>query len=94
MAYKTQSVDTDERIERMQFARLRAMGATERYARGLALVDEGLTAMWKSLERRNPDWTRTQLRVEWMRIHYGHDLANRYAESLKWQDNINKSALP
>lgn len=83
MAYQTQSPDTDERIERMQFARLRAMPPSERYVRGLVLVDEGLAAMWKGLERRHPNWTRSQLQIEWVRIHYGQDLANRYAESVK-----------
>lgn len=83
MAYKTQSSDTTERIEKMQFARLREMSSSERYARGLALVDEGLTAMWKSLERRHPDWTRSQLLVEWVRIQYGQDLATQYSESLR-----------
>jgi len=93
MPYKTQSMDTDERIERMQFVRLRSMGQNERYARGLSLVDEGLNALWKSLEHNHPNWTRPQLLVEWTRIHYGEELANRYAEYLKCRSNITKSAL-
>ncbi len=93
MAYKTQSPDTDARIEKMQFDRLRAMSPAERYARGLALVDEGLSALWKSLERLHPTMSRSQLLVEWTRVHYGDDLAARYAEHLKCQDKTNNSAL-
>lgn len=91
MAYKTQSVDTNERIERMQFARLRSMSRSERYARGLSLVDEGLNALWKSLERNHPGWTRSQLLVKWTRIHYGDELANNYAEYLKCPNSPTKS---
>jgi hypothetical protein len=92
MAYKTQSPDTDARIEKLQFDRLRAMKASERYARGLALVDEGLSALWKSLERLHPTWSRAELLVEWTRIHYGDDLAARYAEHLECHSKTSSSA--
>ncbi len=81
MPYKTQSPDTSEKFERLQFDRLRSMGPKERYARGLAMVDDGLRALWHSLERSHPDWSREQLMVEWVRIHYGDELASRYAAS-------------
>ena len=68
MPYKTQSPDTDEKIERMQFDRLRSMGRHQRYQRGLALVDEGLIALKKNLKRSHPTWTPEQLRIEWTRI--------------------------
>ena len=82
MAYKTQSPDTSEKIERLQFDRLRQMGRAERYERGLSLVDEGLRALWRNLEKQHPNWSREQLMVEWVKVHYGEELSARYASSL------------
>jgi len=47
------------------------------------MVDEGFSSQWKALERLHPDWTRAQLLVEWVRVHYGEELSVRYADYLQ-----------
>lgn len=93
MGYKTQSSDTAEMIDRMQFQRLRAMGRKERFERGLRRVDESLATMRRSFERSHPHLSTQELRIEWIRVHHGEELARRVEE---WQCKINatKSAAP
>lgn len=81
--YKTQSPDTAEAAERAQFDILRRMGRERRWEIGLKMVDEGFSSQWKALERLHPDWTRAQLLVEWVRVHYGEELSVRYADYLQ-----------
>ena len=93
MGYQTQSSDTPESIDRMQFTRLRQMGRKERFERGLRRVDESLAMMRRSFERSHPHLSPLQLRVEWIRLQHGEEMARRVEE---WQCKIKatKSAAP
>lgn len=83
MPYRTQSTDTSEAAERAQFEILRRMGRKRRWEIGQRLVDEGWKAQWSALAKRHAEYSQTQLLVEWVRVHYGEDLAARYAEYLR-----------
>lgn len=93
MGYQTQSSDTAEIIDRMQFKRLREMGRKERLERGLRRVDESLATMRRSFERSHPHLSPLELRIEWIRIQHGEELAHRVEE---WQCKIKatESAAP
>ena len=83
MGYRTQSSDTSEVVERLQFDHLRRMGRKERFERALARVDDSLETMWRAFHRRFPDASPEELHVEWVRIQFGEDLAGRVQEFLK-----------
>lgn len=89
MPYRTQSSDTSEVVERLQFEHLRRMGRKERWERGLARVDESLEMMWRAFRRRHPDASPQQLHVEWVRIQFGDELAMRVEEFLKCHQPAN-----
>ena len=89
MPYRTQSSDTSEVVERLQFERLRLMGRKARWERGLARVDESLEMMWRAFRRRYPHASPQQLHVEWVRIQFGDELAVRIEEFLKCHQPAN-----
>jgi len=92
MGYKTQSEDTPEFIDKMQFDCLRKMGRKARFERALRRADEGLAMMRRSFERSHPHLSPLELRFAWIRIQHGEELARRVEE---WQCRINekKSAV-
>ncbi len=89
MPYRTQSSDTSEVVERLQFDYLRRMGRKERFESGLARVDESLEMMWRAFVRRFPDASPQQLHIEWVRIQFGEELAGRVEEFLKCHQPAN-----
>ncbi len=89
MPYRTQSSDTSEVVERLQFDHLRRMGRKERFERGLARVDESLDMMWRAFRRRFPDASPEQLHVEWVRVQFGNELAERVQDFLQCHQPAN-----
>ena len=85
MPYKTQSEDTPEVFERLQFEHLRRLGRKKRFEKGLARVDESLEMMWRAFRRRHPDVTPAELHVHWVRVQFGDDLAERIKRFLECQ---------
>jgi hypothetical protein len=94
MPYVTQSPDTSEAAERVQVDILRRLGRRRRWEMGLRLVDEGFDALWRALKNKHPGWTREQLLVEWVRVHYDDELAARYAEYLQCKNRNSASFAP
>ncbi len=93
MGYKTQSEDTTRDVEERQTAYFRRLGRNGRLLAGAQMMDEGFNLFLASLKRRHPDWTAEQLRLEWVRVNYGEDLAQRYAAHLQCKThNMNDSA--
>lgn len=85
MGYKTQSSDTHEVVERLQFEHLRLMGRKNRFENGLSRVDESLEMMWRAFRRRHPDASAAQLHVEWARVQFGEEFAAQIARFLQYQ---------
>lgn len=83
MGYVTQSPDTSEVVEKLQFERLRRMGRKQRLEMGLGRVDESLALMQRALRRIHPDWTPAQLHEEWVRVQFGDALAARISDHLQ-----------
>ena len=90
MGYRTQSSDTSEVVDRLQFDHLRRMGRKERFESALARTDEGLFLMWRSLKRRMPTATPAELHVEWVRVQFGDELSRKIEAFLqcKTRENI------
>lgn len=85
MPYKTQSSDTCEAVDRLQFEHLRKKGRKARFEQALANTDESLEMMWRSLVRLRPNATPQELHVEWARVQFGEEFATKIAEFLKWK---------
>lgn len=83
MGYKTQSADTPRSIEERQSAYFRRLGFNGRLGCGAEILDEGFEALWAQLRRDFPDLSPKQLKIEWVRRHYGEDLAKRYEGHLR-----------
>lgn len=82
MPYRTQSIDTSEEVERVQIEHLRRIGARERARRASRLTARNWAGMKRAFHRLHPGWTPQQLRIEWVRVQYGDELAGRYAQWL------------
>ncbi len=83
MPYKTQSEDTHPVVEKLQFDHLRRMGRKERFERGLARMDDTLATMWNVLRRHRPHATPEQLHVEWARVQFGEEFAQKLEEHIQ-----------
>ncbi len=91
MPYRTQSSDTSRAVEERQSAYFRKLGLNGRLGYGSQIVDEGFNALWANLRRDFPQLSLEELRVEWVRRHYGEELANRYKEFRAWKSSTNDS---
>ena len=94
MPYQTQSRDTSRVVEERQSAYFRKLGREGRLQYGSQIVDEGFNALLANLRRDFPQLSPEELRVEWVRRHYGEELAGRYKESRLWKNNTSDSKNP
>ena len=94
MPYRTQSSDTSRSIEERQSAFFRKLGRDGRLNYGSQIVDEGFNALWANLRRDFPTLSPVELRVEWIRRHYGEELATRYKEARAWKSSTSDSKNP
>ncbi len=94
MPYRTQSSDTSRAFEERQSAYFRKLGRNGRLEYGSQIVDEGFNALWANFRREFPQLSLQELRVEWVRRHYGDDLANRYQEARTWKNSTNDLKSP
>ena len=74
-------------MEERQLAYLRRLGVRGRLEQGALLLDEGFNALWLALKRTHAGYTEEQLKVEWIRVHHGEELAARYARYLQCKMN-------
>lgn len=94
MPYRMQSSDTSREVEERQSAFFRKLGQNGRLEYGSQVVDEGFEALWANLRRDFPHSSPQELRVEWVRRHYGEDLATRYSEFIQWKQQTANSKNP
>ncbi len=77
---RTQSVDTDPKIERLQIAGLRKMTPARRLELAVGMTRTVRQLSWAGLCERYPDATEEELRYRWCSLIYGKELADRYIE--------------
>jgi hypothetical protein len=73
--------DTSPDTERVHLDLLRKAGETRRLQICLALSDEVMDLSWKALRAAEPGASERALKVRFVAIHYGQDLANRLMQS-------------
>ena len=74
--------DTSPEAERVQIALVRRMTAGQRVAlvRSLTRLAVGLSR--RAIRRAHPGWSEREVEIEFVRLHYGEDLARGLAERL------------
>ena len=78
---RTQSVDTDPKIEEMMIHHLRQATIPKRLSRLLSLSSLTLRLSRRALLRTNPNMTKQELDLFFIKIHYDddfHDKVNNY----------------
>lgn len=74
---KTQSEDTHPEVERVQIELLRKAGTTRRLQLGLTFSGEVLEMAQRGIRRANPNASDLELKLIFVEINYGKDLADR-----------------
>ena len=74
---KTQSIDTDPVIERMQIEAMRQLQPGQRFQIACSLTRSAFALSWRNFQSLHKDLDQTSLRILWVRNLYGDDLANR-----------------
>lgn len=80
---KTQSSDTDPRVEAVQIALLRQASLAKRAWLLRSLSQTVMRLSRNALRRNNPQLTEQELKVLSVRYCYGDDLANRLQQYLR-----------
>jgi hypothetical protein len=74
---RTQSRDTHPEVERVQIELLRKAGVARRLELGLALSQEAFELSWEGIRRANPNASEEELRLIFIEVNYGKELASR-----------------
>jgi hypothetical protein len=74
---KTQSIDTDPKAEAVQIALLRQASVARRITRMRSLTQTILRLSQNAIAKANPGLSKQELKVLFVRYHYGDELANR-----------------
>jgi hypothetical protein len=70
--YAARVTSNDKQVELMRLA-----GPRRRAALALRLSDQTIALARRAIARRHPEMSKQELRVEFVRIHYGQELASR-----------------
>lgn len=81
MALPVQS--TDPAAAGVQVRLLRAAGIAGRFARARSLSTTVIELSRRAIRLRHPDWSEREVLLEFVRLHYGRDLANRVRARLE-----------
>jgi hypothetical protein len=71
----TRSADTDVEAENVQMALLREAGATRRIRMALSLSAQVIGLAHQAIRRSHPQATDEDVRLRFVELHYGPDLA-------------------
>ena len=74
---RTQSEDTNPEVERLQIELLRKAGMARRLQLGLELSGEALEMAQRGIRRANPDASELEVKLIFVEVTYGKDLADR-----------------
>ncbi|MHC4176827.1 MAG: hypothetical protein ACYSWU_04940 [Planctomycetota bacterium] len=80
--------DTSPEAEKVQIELLRKLTVAERFAKVRALTARTVRLSKRAIARANPDLSPEDLKVRFIELHYGKDLAQRVRAYVreKWRD--------
>jgi hypothetical protein len=70
-------VPEDRRARAVQLDLLRRAGPARRFALARSLSATTIALSRAAIHRRHPDWSDREVLMEFVRVHYGADLADR-----------------
>lgn len=79
---RTQSPDTSPDAERVQIERLRAMTPAQRMTVSRAMTRRNIRLSLRAIRRAQPDASDDDVKVTFIAVHYGRDLAERVRAEL------------
>jgi hypothetical protein len=80
---KTQSPDTSIEAEKQLISLIRKKTASEKFRQICSLSQTAVLLAKRAIARANPNFTEQDIGLEFIRIHYGKQLAERVAEYMK-----------
>jgi lipoprotein NlpI len=80
---KTQSMDTSIKAEQVQIELLRKASITERVALASSLTQTTFYLAQQAIKEANPDKSEEELKLLFVAIHYGQELADRLQDFYK-----------
>jgi hypothetical protein len=80
---KTQSLDTSIETEKQLIALIRKKSASEKLHQICSLSQTAILLSKRAIARANPNLNKHDIGLEFIRIHYGKELADRVAEYIQ-----------
>ncbi len=80
---RTQSLDTSPHVEKVLIELLRRATVARRFALMRSLSQTTMQLAWRALRRSRPSADEDELKVAFLALHYGHDLAERFRQYLE-----------
>lgn len=75
--YKTQSEDTTEDADKMQFSLLRRAGAQRRFELARLQTASATKMSRRRIARQHPAWSEQEIGLHWATLMYGEEVAER-----------------
>jgi len=79
---KTQSLDTDKRIEEIQISLLKQQSVAKKFAHVCSLSQTTIQLSKRAIALKNRNFDKNQINLLFIRLQYGNDLANRVDDYL------------
>lgn len=80
--YKTQSPDTSEEAEKVQFDLLRRAGKRRRFELARAHTSSATKLAKRRIARAHPQWSEQEVGLHWMFLMYGAELGEKVRREL------------
>ena len=80
---KTQSPDTQPEVEQIQIELFRKAGSVRRFNLARSLSQTAIELSRRAIRRQHPDASEEEVRLIWVALHYGQDLADRLRADLE-----------
>ena len=86
--YKTQSLDTSEEAEKLQFDLLRRAGSRRRLELARAHTSSATRLARSRIARAHPQWSEQEIGLHWTALMYGEEAANRLRQVLERRGHL------
>ncbi len=80
--------DTNQESEKVQIACIQNMSVAKRLANMKSLTELTMRLSRRAILRRNPDFTKRDVDLTFVALHYGDDLAERLKQSARAESGV------
>jgi hypothetical protein len=86
MPYRTQSLDTSEELERVQFDLMRKAGVSKRLRLAQSHMAATIRVECGRIVKQHPEWSEQEVALHWAALTYGEDLISRVRKYLQQRE--------